>query len=90
MLSWIQNYLAHSMRHQPRITSDHHLILLSMDTAVSCYPLFRFKKFWLAYPHAEDIVREVWNTPVRGDARYRVTRILELLKRLLWYEIELR
>lgn len=51
-----------------------------MESSLPHQSLFRFEKFWFCYPWSRDIVHEVWRILICGNARYRVTRRLELLK----------
>jgi len=82
-LSWLHLFPHHLVRYLPIIASDHYLILLSTAPSVASQISFRFEKFWLQYPRSWKIVREVWMMPVHGDARYRITQRLELVKRRL-------
>ncbi|XP_038985517.1 uncharacterized protein LOC120111723 [Phoenix dactylifera] len=80
---WVQCFSDYQVRHLPRIASDHCPLLVSTDAVVSFRSPFRFEKFWTCYPRSWEIVRAAWGVPVRGDAMYRVSRLLELTKRRL-------
>jgi len=83
---WISLFPEYTVRHLSRITSDHSPILLSLNANHKRAVPFRFDKFWISYPKAKDIAREMWRMPVRGNAAYRIYRRLDLLKRrLLWW-----
>ncbi|XP_038978394.1 uncharacterized protein LOC120108761 [Phoenix dactylifera] len=89
---WIQSFPDHHVSHLPRIASEHNPLLVSTDSYIPVHSSFRFEKIWLCYPRSWEMVREAWSAPVRGDAMYRVSRRLELMRRRLrrWNREEVR
>ncbi|XP_019429755.1 PREDICTED: uncharacterized protein LOC109337271 [Lupinus angustifolius] len=68
----------------PRISSDHHPILLNSDSGQSgVQAQFKFQKMWLHHPNCAKVVVEIWKQDIFGCKMSILTQKLNLLRNKL-------
>ncbi|PON57860.1 Endonuclease/exonuclease/phosphatase [Parasponia andersonii] len=82
--AFLEHWSQVSSIYLPRLSSDHHLLLLSssMNTSTSPRP-FRFQGMWLLHSNFKDFVRNVWCRPCVSSPMSILTVKLKDLKREL-------
>ncbi|XP_019418408.1 PREDICTED: uncharacterized protein LOC109329190 [Lupinus angustifolius] len=79
---WIDSWSQVACCTLPRISSDHHLILLCSDYGQLEVPAqFKFQKMWLHHQDCSRLVEEVWQRSISGCSMSILSQKLKLLKK---------
>ncbi|XP_019435172.1 PREDICTED: uncharacterized protein LOC109341683 [Lupinus angustifolius] len=78
---WLSTWNSVNCCTLPRISSDHHHILLCSSCSMSKRtPHFRFQKMWMKHPDCLRVIHEVWNEEIVGCPMFIVAEKLKKLK----------
>ncbi|XP_019447270.1 PREDICTED: uncharacterized protein LOC109350495 [Lupinus angustifolius] len=79
---WIDSWSQVACCTLPRISSDHHPILLCSDHGQLGVPTqFKFQKMWLHHQDCSRLVEEVWQRSISGCSMSILSQKLKLLKK---------
>ncbi|XP_019258738.1 PREDICTED: uncharacterized protein LOC109236955 [Nicotiana attenuata] len=81
---WAQHFQNNTVKHLVRNGSDHRPLLLKCHNDQHQHiKYFRFLNFWTTQPVFLDMVQEIWNTNIQGNAMWRLKSKLKLLAKHL-------
>lgn len=67
----------------PHISSDHHLIALSLELAKKKRSPFKFENMWITHKDFKDKLKEWWEVKIHGTTMYKLTKKLDEVRRNL-------
>ncbi|XP_019438958.1 PREDICTED: uncharacterized protein LOC109344660 [Lupinus angustifolius] len=79
---WIDSWSQVACCTLPRISYDHHLILINSDNGqLRVQPQFKFQKMWMHHHDCSRLVEEVWKKDIIGCSMSILSQKLKLLKK---------
>lgn len=75
--SWLDKFSSYSLKHLPRLFSDHASLLLDVSSHIgNAYKVFRFDNFWLDYAGCHEAVRAAWSCSPNGNPMHAFSHFI--------------
>lgn len=89
---WMDKFPSYSLKHLPRIFSDHAPLLLTMSSHnPNFYKVFHFENYWLDHIGCLEAVREAWSFSPNGNPMHIFSHLISRTRRniLSWKRLGL-